>query len=102
MKIFIVDIDNTICRTEGEDYENATPYKDRIAKMNKLYDEGNTIIYKTARGQKTGKNWIDFTRKQLNDWGVKYKSLSEKHYADVIVDDKAVNSKEFFRRYKND
>ncbi len=28
------------------------PYEDRIEKINKLYDEGHTIIYLTARGIK--------------------------------------------------
>ena len=95
--IYICDIDNTICKTEGEDYENATPYKDRIKKMNKLYDEGHTILYETARGQRTGINWMELTRKQLKKWGVKYKSVGEKHYGDFIIDDHAINSNQFFK-----
>ena len=79
------------------DYKNAKPYKDRIEKINKLYDEGNTIIYNTARGQSTGKNWIDFTREQLYKWGCKFKTIIEKHYADYYIDDHAINSKDFFK-----
>ena len=30
MKVYCFDIDNTICRTEGTDYENSTPILDRI------------------------------------------------------------------------
>ena len=53
MKIF-VDIDDTICYYEGEtDYKLAKPYYDRIEKINKLYKDGNTIVYWTARGSVT-------------------------------------------------
>ena len=50
---YCIDIDGTIC-TPGEgcgtcQYENATPKKDRIEVVNKLYDDGHYIIYFTAR-----------------------------------------------------
>ena len=98
MSIYQIDVDNTICRTEGEDYENAQPIKERIEKVNKLFDEGHTIIYLTARGQRSGKNWIDITRKQLYKWGCKFKTVSEKQYSDFIVDDHAVNSDDLFKK----
>ena len=51
-KRYCIDIDGTIC-TPGTckscQYEGATPKKDRIAYINKIYDEGNYIIYFTAR-----------------------------------------------------
>ena len=51
-KRYCIDIDGTIC-TPGTcwecQYEGATPKKDRIKVINKLYDEGNYIIYFTAR-----------------------------------------------------
>jgi hypothetical protein len=96
-RVYRIDVDNTICKTKGEDYENAKPYKDRIEQVNKLYNAGHTIIYETARGQVSGKNWIDFTRKQLREWGCKFKTVGEKKYADFIIDDKAINSNEFFK-----
>jgi len=96
-KIYIFDIDGTICETKNGDYKNARPYKDRIEKINKLYDEGNIIIYETARGDMTGTNYIDFTRKQLKEWGCKYKSVGSKHYADIYIDDHAINSNDFFK-----
>ena len=40
---YVIDIDDTICRTNGSDYENSQPLNDRIATVNKLYDEGHTI-----------------------------------------------------------
>jgi hypothetical protein len=97
VKIYIVDVDNTICETTGEDYANAKPYKERIEKINKLYDEGNTIIYQTARGEKNGDNWTDFTRDQLRKWGCKFKAVGTKQYFDFLIDDKAFNSKDFFK-----
>ena len=43
-KTYVIDIDGTIFKTEGMDYENSVPIPERIAKINQLYDEGNTII----------------------------------------------------------
>ena len=51
---YVVDIDGTICDKpecrEDCDYDTSIPKPDRIAKINKLYDEGHQIIYLTARG----------------------------------------------------
>ena len=42
---YVIDIDGTICdRSECGDYDTSIPKLDRIAKINKLYDEGNQII----------------------------------------------------------
>ncbi len=71
MKIY-VDIDNTICDTKNSDYDNSKPRKNQIDKINKLFDEGNEIIYWTARGGESGLNWKSFTEYQLNEWGCKY------------------------------
>ena len=38
----VVDIDGTICSQE-QDYSKAKPFLERIAHLNKLYDEGYTI-----------------------------------------------------------
>jgi hypothetical protein len=92
-----VDIDETICISNG-DYENAKPMYDRIAKINKLYDEGNTITYWTARGSVTQKNWFEVTFKQLEDWGCKYNEIRMgKPAYDLFIDDKVINSQEFFK-----
>jgi len=96
MAIYSIDIDNTICRTEADNYLQAKPLKGRIAKVNKLFDKGNHIIIQTARGYVSGIDWSDFTYKQLKAWGVKYHELLPKVYADVIVDDKALSDKQFF------
>lgn len=96
MYTYICDIDGTIC-TEDEEYQYAEPIKERIEKMNELYDKGNEIIYFTARGSETGINWTFLTKKQLKDWGVKYtKLLFGKPYGDVYIDNKAICDADFF------
>jgi hypothetical protein len=96
--IIYIDIDETIC-TKAHDlkYENARPLVDRIKKVNKLYDEGNTIIYWTARGTVTGIDWREVTEKQFQEWGVKYHELKfGKPAYDLFIDDKNINSERFF------
>ena len=96
--IYYVDIDETICeRSEDLDYSKAKPFYKRIKKINKLYDEGNTVIYWTARGTGTGIDWREVTEKQFEDWGVKYHSLKfGKPIYDLFIDDKNINSETYF------
>ena len=55
--IIYVDIDETICITpESRDYSKANPILTNIEKVNKLYDDGHTIVYWTARGSTTGED----------------------------------------------
>ena len=64
-RVIYVDIDETICETpEHRNYYNAKPIKENIDKINRLYDDGNTIVYWTARGSRTQINWYDLTKKQ--------------------------------------
>lgn len=90
--VLCFDIDGVICsRTDGA-YEKAQPFHSAIQRINRLYDEGHTIKYFTARGGTTGRDWTDFTRKQLEDWGVKYHQLiMGKPPADYYVDDKSID-----------
>lgn len=95
MKKIFVDIDETIA-TDGNnlDYTRATPLYDRIAIVNRLYEEGHHITYYTGRGASTGISWKHFTQKQLLDWGCKYHELIcgvEKNW-DLFIDDKNLNS----------
>ena len=97
-KSYCVDIDGTICTpTVGRDYHKAEPWKDRIKVLNKLYDEGNYIIYFTARAmgrfsgyshsiaaKKAEEVLFELTNKQLKDWGVKY------HEFIVILKEKVI------------
>ena len=95
MNIFI-DIDNTICTTENSIGENkynfSAPIQERIAKVNKLYEEGNTITYWTARGSESGNNYEDITKESLAQWGCKYHNiLFGKPVYDKYIDDKSFN-----------
>ena len=91
--IVYIDIDETICITpEDRDYAKASPIKENIAKANKLYDEGNTIVYWTARGGGTGIDWREVTEKQFEEWGVKYHELKFDKPYDLLIDDKALNT----------
>ena len=93
--IIYVDIDGTICETEGSDYVNAKPRKNQISKINRLYDVGNTIIYWTARGTVTQINWLDLTKNQLDNWGVKYHDVRVgKPQYDLWIDDKSMRIEE--------
>ena len=85
-----VDIDNTICLTNKDEYDKSKPLYDNIKKINKLYDEGNKITYYTARGSTTKIDWFDLTKKQLDDWGCKYNEISvgEKPHYDILICDK--------------
>jgi hypothetical protein len=97
--IYCFDLDGTLCTNTGGSYENATPFVERIGVVNKLYDSGNNIIIDTARGSTTGIDWFDLTKKQLEEWGVKYNSLyvGRKLHYDIIIDDKAINDLVFFK-----
>jgi len=89
MKIYI-DIDGTICNTNGSDYRNSQPILINIEKINKLFDLGNTIIYWSARGMRSGTNHEDLTKKQLENWNCKYHKLimNNKPDYDLLICDK--------------
>jgi len=99
MRIF-VDIDETICFHGSKEnrlgYRNAVPHKENIAKINKLYNEGNQITYYTARGSVSGINWYDITKTQLDEWGCKYHKLITGHKPayDLIICDKSMRIEE--------
>ena len=109
---YCIDIDGTICTpTVGRDYHKAEPWLDRIKVLNKLYDEGNYIIYFTARAMgrfsdqphsiasvNAKEVLFDLTKQQLDDWGVKYHELiMGKPHADYFIDDKGVKDEDFFK-----
>jgi len=103
--IYVFDIDGTICSNTNGDYQSATPNLIRINKINNLFDEGSQIILSTARGMGSSDNdsqlaimkWEEFTRKQLEEWGVKYHLLfMGKPSGDLYIDDKGINDLQFF------
>ena len=97
--IYCFDLDNTLCSDTNGEYEKATPFKERIEKVNEMYDNGDTIIIETARGSVTKIDWYEMTKNQLETWGVKYHRLrvGEKIYADYYIDDKAIGDNTFFK-----
>ena len=98
--IIYVDIDETIALTpDCRNYSLAAPIEKNIEKINKLYDEGNTIVYWTARGTGSGIDWSETTKEQFVQWGVKYHELKfGKPQYDLFVDDKNINSERFFKQ----
>mgnify|MGYP001448393693 FL=1 len=100
--IIYIDIDETICHHPYEDenterdYTRAEPLLGNIEKANILYEEGNTVVYWTARGTTTGLDWFDLTKKQFAEWGVKYHDLKfGKPYYDLFIDDKNMNVRDW-------
>jgi len=101
---YVIDIDGTICNEvflpDGKkDYALHTPIPERIEKVNRLYDQGHTIKYMTARGSVSGVDYYNLTNNQLIKWGAKFHELSvgKKEHYDVWIDDKAFWSENFFR-----
>ena len=105
--MYVFDLDGTLCQTNkkgaNNHYLKAIPYKDRIKKVNMLYDEGNIIIIETARGCGSGRNWFQDTIEQLIDWGLKFHTLRTgvKYGGDYFIDDRSVNPEEFFNNLEN-
>ena len=100
---YVFDLDHTLCNTQRDDaarwwYYEATPYQDRIDKVNKLWEEGHTIVIETARGCSSKFNHYEKTFDQLRSWGLKFHELRTgvKFAADYYIDDKAINSEDFF------
>ena len=105
-KVIAFDLDDVLCYRESEEgkidkYKSCKPINQMIEIVNKCYDQGNKIIIYTARGMTTQKGNInmvysklyEMTKKQLNEWGIKYHELvmGKIHY-DLLIDDKAINS----------
>lgn len=94
--VALVDIDETICYYKDERrYDLSIPIQENIDKINKLYDDGWKIVYWTARGSVSKKDYTEYTWQQLNDWGCKFHDLitgmspNPKPHFDLVIDDKA-------------
>ena len=95
---YCFDLDGTICNTpiinDKPAYHEANPIPFMVEQVNRLFVDGHKIIIMTARGRGSGKNWTDWTIKQLDMWGVKYHELEpmfHKPTADLFIDDKGIN-----------
>jgi len=104
--VYVFDIDGTICtKAVDSDYGACEPMRERIGMINDLYDQGNIIIFHTARGMGRFENnasmavdtFYEMTIEQLERWNVKYHNLFlGKPAGDVYIDDKVVGDTEFF------
>ena len=100
-KTLCFDLDNTLCKTKGNDYDNSKPKKNAINLVNKLYRKGYTIKIYTARymgrsNDKLKNKRSKFTKitKQIKKFGIKYhKSFIAKPSADMYIDDKSYGYK---------
>jgi quercetin dioxygenase-like cupin family protein len=96
MKKIYVDLDNTLCTTESGDYSNSTPILERIAYFNALKEQGHQITIWTARGTRSGIDYEELTKSQLNSWNVMYDELlMKKPDYDIYYDDKSFNIDDF-------
>jgi hydroxymethylpyrimidine pyrophosphatase-like HAD family hydrolase len=97
--VYCFDLDGTLCTTDGNNYKDSTPKKERIKIVNTLYEDGHTILIDTARGCVSGKNYFFFTLDQLKSWGVKFHTLRTgvKFGADIFIDDKGIKDQRFFK-----
>lgn len=92
---YCFDLDGTLCtQTSHGKYADALPYQGAIDAVNKLYEDGHTIIVDTARGSTSKIDWSEVTKDQLKKWSLRYHFLrvGQKLHADVFVDDKAINA----------
>jgi|9_EtaG_2_1085328.scaffolds.fasta_scaffold02095_6 hypothetical protein len=111
--IYCIDIDGTITEPHDGSPWDAKPRRDRIQKVNKLYEDGATIYLMTARGfiHSTGRYPEDInsqqreadyhcrsrTEAQLASWGVKYHKLFfGKPRANKYIDDRGIHDSDFF------
>ena len=96
LKTFCFDLDGTLCSTKNGDYLSTIPFLDRIKRVNALHDKGHRILIYTARGMATGFDYRILTERQLQKWGLEYdKLIMDKPEADVYVDDRALNIKDW-------
>ena len=74
-RVYLIDIDGTICddirNEESHLYPTAKPFEGSKEEINKLYDEGNKIVFFTARENKDR----DITIEWLNTHGFKFHDL---------------------------
>ena len=97
------DIDNTIVLFDNNrDYANFKPDTEMVSMINKLYDDGHTIVLYTARGMTScGPNKISIEIvlpliENLEKIGLKYHELvTHKISYDFLIDDKTISPDTF-------
>ncbi len=100
--IFCFDIDGTLLQTKydvNNGYVVQWAKIELIALLNKLYNEGNTIIIQTGRHWQ----WLKQTKQQLDDHGIQYHTLIMGNVvADVYINDRAFLPEDFCKIYGGD
>lgn len=91
------DLDGTLCRQYGKQYDKAEPIPEMIELARELYDMGCFIIITTARGATSGVDWKELTEEQLLSWDVKYHQLLMGLPRDLYIGDESLQPKEFLR-----
>lgn len=95
-KTWVWDIDGTICTETGGNYQLCEPFLDAIKILNEFHDRGDEVVLHTARGMKRFNNDVaavyqnlyELTKKQLEDWGVRYdKLIMGKPYGTLVDSD---------------
>ena len=106
--IIYVDVDSAICHCDGKcgthdengvalDYATAQPRMRRIEHFNRLHAKGDVIVYWTARGTGTDKDWMLLTYNQLEKWGCRYSQIKTgKPVYDLLVGDKNMDLDVYF------
>ena len=107
-KLFCFDLDGVICKnieyknSNLINYNKSKPIRPAVRAINKLYDDGHTIVIYTARGMTRYKGNVSLIKKKLSkltvnslkSWKLKYhKLVFGKIYYDLIIDDKSINYK---------
>ena len=96
MKYFI-DLDNTLCYTQSNDYNNSKPNVERINYVRDLKNGGHHVTIWTARGSSTGMDHAELTKTQLSEWNVPYDELvMGKPSYDCCIDDKSFNVDDYW------
>jgi CMP-N,N'-diacetyllegionaminic acid synthase len=99
IKTVCFDIDGVLCSQVEHDYADAAPNREMIALVNSLYDSGVRIVLHTSRFMGRAKGdadearrlGLDFTRRQLESWGLRYHELfMGKPRYDLLVDDRSI------------
>ena len=98
--IYAFDIDGTICTDTKGNYTKCKPYHNVIEKINELYNQHTILLY-TSRGTTSGRDLYDFTKEQVESWGIKFHNLIfGKLHFDVLIDDKVINNKDWYKENK--
>lgn len=107
MKRLIIDLDDTISKTENGDYKNAAPNTEIIAKLHKYREIGFEIVISSSRNMRTyegnlGKinantlpvviEWLDRNKVPYDEI---YMGKPWCGFSGFYVDDKAIRPNEF-------